>query len=369
MSNGSDQQNCYEQKRLLKVRLTSPAKVTVALALMVIVGLSTSCSARGLHSGQAERLVFVTHDSFALSDGLLARFTEQTGVTVDVVTGGDAGELATKLALAKDAPIGDVAFGIDNTFASRVLESEVFDSYTSILARDGAQDYQLSGVDQLTAIDHGDVCINIDTKYFAEHNLPEPATFDDLINPRYQNLTVVENPATSSPGLAFLLATIAEYADNWQDYWRALKANGVTSVDSWEQAYSVDFTGSSGKGSRPIVVSYASSPPFEVGADGAQPTTKALLNTCFRQVEYAGILHGTKNKEAAQKLIDFLLSAAVQADLPNSMYVYPVQYNTPLPDLWSKYAPIPENPHTLPSSDIAQNRETWQKQWRSIFQE
>lgn len=341
-------------------------------AVVSAAALAAGCSlSSGGSPADADALVLVTHDSFSLSDGVLQQFTDETGVPVEVRTSGDAGQLASQLVLTKDDPIGDVAFGIDNTFASRVTGNGVFDDYVSPKAAGGADRYAIPGSDALTAVDYGDVCLNYDAAWFERHGAAPPSSIADLVRPQYEGLTVVENPATSSPGLAFLLATIASQPDGagpdaWQDYWRALKANGVQVDDGWTQAYDVDFSGSSGHGSRPVVVSYATSPPAEIGEDGSPPQTRVVDSSCFRQVEYAGVLHGTDKPEAAREFIDFLLSDAVQRDVPQQMYVMPVQRGTPLPESFARYAARPAHPLSMGAQRIGQNRDDWIRRWRGI---
>lgn len=347
-----------------KVRWSAAAVGMIAAAGVTLA----SCSAGAVGGEPKADLVLVTHDSFAISDDVLAQFEAQTGLTVEVRGSGDAGALTSQLVLTKDNPLGDVAFGVDNSFASRAVEAGVFADYTSPAAAGGAADYAYPGSSALTAIDYGDVCLNIDYRYFAERSLTEPVTLADLTKPEYRDLTVVQSPATSSPGLAFLLATIATDGDGWQQYWKDLAGNGVKVADGWTQAYNVDFSGSAGQGSRPIVVSYASSPPAEVGADGSAPPTKALADTCFRQIEYAGVLAGTANPEGARKLVDFLLSPAVQADLPGQMYVFPVQRGTPLPEAYEEYAANPDAPLTMDPATIGAQRDEWIAEWRSLVQ-
>ncbi|WP_182359868.1 thiamine ABC transporter substrate-binding protein [Tomitella gaofuii] len=355
-----------------------------ALIMVVALAAAAGCSLSGGGGDGDGPLVLVTHDSFALSEGVLDGFTAQTGVDVEVRNSGDAGRLASELVLTKGDPLGDVAFGIDNTFASRVIGQGVFEPYVSPAAQDGAQDYAVPGSDELTAVDYGDVCLNIDTGWFARHGIAAPSSIADLTRPEYKGLTVVENPATSSPGLAFLLATIVTQSGGpgqseattqadrpaqdggWQDYWRALRDNGLKVVDGWTQAYTVEFSGSSGAGPRPIVVSYASSPPAEAGADGSAPPTRALAGSCFRQVEYAGVLSGTDRPEAARELVDFLLSPEVQQDLPGQMYVFPVQRGTPLPAVFAEYAARPAHPLTMDPARIGTHRDAWIRQWRDI---
>jgi thiamine transport system substrate-binding protein len=327
----------------------------------------TGCSVgTGGGDDQGERkVVLVTHDSFAMSDDVMKEFTEDTGITIDVRKLGDAGALTNQLVLTKGSPLGDVAYGVDTTFASRALDEGVFAEYTPRV--DGPAEYALDDSNRLTAVDIGDVCLNIDPAALKAKGVPEPAGYADLANPRYKDLLVVEDPATSSPGLAYLLGTIAELGDGWQDHWRALKANGVQVVSGWEEAYTQEFSGSSGKGPRPIVVSYASSPSAELDDQG-NPRTKAVLDTCFRQVEYAGVLAGAKHADDAEKVMDFLLSERFQSQVPEQMYVYPARAGVALPDAWQKAAPLPAASAELPSAEIQRNRERWIGEWRAIVQ-
>src|SRR6478735_11861930 len=245
----------------------------------------------GTASGAAsKKVVLVTHESFALPEDLQQKFEQETGYTIVTRASGDAGALTNKLVLTQDKPLGDAAFGVDNTFASRALDEGVFTPYAAKLP-EGADQFLLDGDEdqRLTPIDNASVCVNIDDTWFAQHDVTPPATLDDLVKPAYRDLFVTPGAATSSPGMAFLLSTIAAYGeDGWQDYWSKLMANGTKLVAGWSDAYEVDFTQGGGNGDRPIVLSYDSSPAFTV-ADGAS-TTRALLDTCFRQVEYAGVL-------------------------------------------------------------------------------
>lgn len=310
-------------------------------------------------------LVLVTHDSFALSEGTLEEFTDETGVVVDVQAAGDAGELVNKLVLTKDSPLGDVVFGIDNTFASRAADNGVLEKYVSDDVTDAEAAYLLpeaSGGEYLTPIDSGDVCVNVDHEWFAEAGIPEPATLDDLVDPAYEGLLVVEAANSSSPGLAFLLATIAAYGDGWPDYWSALIDNQVKIAASWSDAYYVDFSGPSSEGDRPLVVSYASSPP----AESPPGSTGVLLDTCFRQTEYAGVIAGTEHPEEARQLVDFLFSPTVQNDIPENMYVFPVNSAAELPESWAEYAEIATDPYEIDPGEIDANRERWIAEWAAI---
>jgi thiamine transport system substrate-binding protein len=338
------------------------------LRTVLLVGTLTAalagCSLTGGDDDQGERkVVLVTHDSFAMADEVMAKFTADTGITIDVRKVGDAGALTNQLVLTKGSPIGDVAYGVDTTFASRALDEDVFARYAPDVA--GPARYAIDDTDRLTAVDLGDVCLNIDPAALAARGVPAPTGYADLVKPQYKDLVVVEDPATSSPGLAYLLGTIATLGDGWQDHWRALRANGVQVVSGWEEAYTQAFSGSSGKGPRPIVVSYASSPSAELD-DAGNPRTRAVLGTCFRQVEYAGVLAGAKHADDAEKVMDFLLSAEFQSRVPEQMYVYPAREGVALPEAWRKAAPLPTAPAELPSTEIQRNREQWIDEWRAI---
>jgi len=306
---------------------------------------------------ESKTLTVITHDSFALSDATIASFKESSGYDVKFVAPGDVGTLVNQLVLTKDAPLGDVVYGIDNTFAGRAISEGVVTPYASPALPAGAAAYGADDKDSLTPVDYGDVCLNADTGWFTAHKLAVPEALDDLVKPEYKDLLVVENPASSSPGLAFLAATVGQKGDpGYLDYWTALKANGVKVVKGWTEAYTVEFSGSTGKGDRPLVVSYSSSPAYE-------PATEVLTSTCFRQVEYAGVLAGAQNVVGARKFVDFMLSGRVQAEIPEQMYMYPVDPNAKLPADWRKDAAVVDDPIQLSIDALAEGRDTWIKAW------
>jgi thiamine transport system substrate-binding protein len=325
-------------------------------AVVLVALLAAGCSLSGGDS-QPAGVTLVTHDSFTVRQELLDDFQKTTGIKVEIRKTGDAGALTNQLVLTKANPIGDLAFGVDNTFASRALRENVFQPYTSPDADKGPQRYQADDTHRLTAVDVGDVCVNVHTAGLK--GVPEPKTFEDLADPKYKDMLVVESPATSSPGLAFLFATVQHFGQNWPDYWTRLKANGVQAVSGWEEAYNQDFSAT--KGTRPLVVSYASSP-------AATPDTKALLDTCYRQVEYAGILAGAKHPDQAHKVLDWLVSQQFQAEVADQMYVYPARDGVALPEAWQKVAPLPTSSAELPANDVQQHREDWVNQWRTLVQ-
>ncbi|MEU9380737.1 thiamine ABC transporter substrate-binding protein [Streptomyces sp. NPDC048279] len=347
------------------------------LAAAVGLGLVT-LSACGSSSGDAadsRTVTLVSHDSWAVSKNVLQDFEKRSGYKVHVLKDGDAGQAVNKAILTKDNPQGDVFFGVDNTLLSRALDNGLFQPYEAKgLDRVGAG-YQLDAAKhRVTPVDYGDICVNYDKAYFSEHRLTPPASYADLVKPQYKNLLVTENAATSSPGLGFLLGSAAQYGDGgWQGYWKKLKDNGVKVVDGWEQAYNEEFSGSAGgkkaKGDRPLVVSYASSPPAEVIYGDPKPSTAptgVATGTCFRQIEFAGLLSNAGNTKGGKALIDFLVSKEFQEDMPLNMFVYPVLKGAAVPAEFTKYGPAAQDPETMAPEKIAANRDQWVKTWTSL---
>ena len=315
-------------------------------------------------------LVIQTHDSFAISEEVLDSFEQEADMEVGILQSGDAGRALNQAILTKENPTADVFFGVDNTLLSRALEADLFLAHRSPLLEDVPDRFQLDPEHRVTPIDYGDVCLNYDKEFFAGSGLTVPRTLEDLTGPEYRGLLVAENPATSSPGLAFMLATIARFGESggytWRDYWADLRANELLVTDGWEEAYYGAFSGGSGEGEHPLVVSYASSPPAEVFFAEPPPDTAptgVITDGCFRQIEFVGVLRGTEHEEGAQALIDFMLSLPFQDDIPLNMFVFPVNQDASLPEVFVEHTIIPEEPLEMPAEEIGANRDRWVEEW------
>jgi thiamine transport system substrate-binding protein len=341
--------------------------------LLIMLILTVIVIPMSAQNDDAPTLTIVTYDSFALSEDVLAQFVEDANVKVEILRFPDAGDVVNQSILSKNNPLGDVLYGVDNTFLGRALDAELFTPYESTGIDSIDQQSYFEDTDgAVTPVTYGDVCLNYDVAYFAENDLPLPESLADLTDPAYEGMLVVEDPASSSPGLAFLLTTIAEFGEEgdytYLDFWDDLVANDALVVDDWTQAYYGEFSAGSEEGTRPLVVSYASSPPVEVlfaETELDEAPTGAIVadNMCFRQIEYVGILDGTDNLEAAQAFVDFTLSVAFQEDLPLQMFVFPVNEDAELPELFQEYAAIPENPVAMSPRQIDENRDRWLQEW------
>jgi thiamine transport system substrate-binding protein len=317
-------------------------------------------------SAKGTKITLVTHDSFALSDTTLEQFTTETGIEVELLKSDDAGAMVSQAVITSGKPTADVMFGVDNTFLCKALEADVFTPYESPALKNVPSELQLDRHRRVTPIDVGDVCVNYWKDSFEAGKAP--SSFDDLTEAGFENQFVTEHPDTSSPGFAFLLATIAKYGDKgWEDYWRKLRDNGLAIAPGWTEAYSEQFK--SGGGDKTIVTSYASSPAAEVVfSEGKlkEPPTDVVDETCFRQIEFAGVLRGTSHPEAAAALVDFLLSDTVQNDIPLNMFVFPVSKTATVPAEFAAHAELVDKPLTIDPATIESNRIDWTERWAKV---
>ena len=310
-------------------------------------------------------ITLLTHDSFNFPKELLEQFTKESGVEVKVQSVGDGGTLTNQLVLTKDAPLGDVVYGIDNTVAYRLLKDE-------IISNEGIpspnKDLDISSIPGLVPIDQGDVCINLDKTWFTTKNIAQPTSLDDLTKPEYKDLLVAMNPATSTPGMAFMLATIEKYGtDGWKDYWKKLKDNGLKVTEGWSDAFSVDYSAGEGAGPRPLMVSYGSSPAYSVNEAGTESTTAAMQDSCYRQVEYAGVVKGAKNTEGAKAFVKYMLKPDIQKVIADNMYMYPTVAGVAAPEGFTEFGYLAEQPTIVSIEEIAVNGERWLRDWQEVI--
>ncbi len=333
---------------------------------VALLSTSIAAFAPAVHAQKAPVLRVLTHGSFDLPKEQLAQFEKDAGVQLQIVKAGDAGEMTNKLILTKARPIADVVYGIDNTLLPRALAAGVIEPYTGPAAQRLSAATLDAGV---VPVDYGYVTLNIDKAWFAKSGLALPTRLEDLTQPAYAKLLVVQNPATSSPGMAFLLATIGglgeEAAFQW---WAAMRANGVKVAKGWTEAYYTDFTRNGG--TRPIVVSYASSPAAEVFYSKEKITESPTANLflkggVFRQVEGVALVKGGRPaaREAAGRFIEFMRSAPVQQSLQTTMWMLPAEVGASRADVIKRHAVDPSSYDNPPSAEVAKNAKAWLQRW------
>lgn len=342
--------------------------VLAALATLVLLGAGAVT---------AQRVTLLTHESFALPEALVEAFETDSGIDLEVVTGGDAGEMVNRALLTRGRPIADVLFGIDDALIEREGARELFEPYRAA-GLDTVPEGLRFADDLLTPITVGYVLFNLDPAAFEARGVPLPEDLRDLVEAPYEGLTVVPDPATSSPGLAFLLTTVAAFGEggeyDWLDYWADLRDADVRVVSGWSDAYYTSFTRYGGD--RPAVLSYATSPAAEVmfaeGPVASAPTVNLLCGGCaWRQIEAAGVLAGSDEPEAARRVVDFLLSPDVQAAVPESMFVHPARAGTELPDAFGAYAPVPDGDQIgdLDRGRVEAEQARWLEQWTRVVRQ
>ncbi len=330
-----------------------PGRARLGIAATILTVIAAVSCGDDPEQSESASLTLVAYDSFPAEGtpliDALAEFTADTGTKVTVLNAGDTGAMVTKAVLTAGNPEGDVMWGVDTTFLSAATDGNVFEG-------------------EPVEVDYGDVCVNYDIEWFSVRGIDPPSSLDDLARPEYRGLLAVPDPSKSSPGLAFLLATIDAFGEGgWQGYWKGLRDNDVAVTDSWDTMYFESFTRAGGD--RPLVVSYGSSPPYEViNADPPRTdaTTAVVADTCVRQVEYAGVLRGTARPDEASELLTFLRSERFQRELPLSLYVYPAVDGVTLPEAFVEHTVIPDDPLAIDPVAVADNRERWQDEWTQI---
>ncbi len=315
----------------------------------------------------SDSVVLVTYSGYVLPEKAAAAFTERTGLKIEVVATDDAGAALGRAILAAGDPEGDLFFGVDTTFLTQATDSGAFTRTEPVLDALPAGVADPSGT--LVPIDESTVCVNVDRSWFEANGRTPPTTFEQLADPSFAGLLVAEDPAASSPGLVFLSATVAKFGDGAPAFWQRLLDNDVEIAGGWSDAYFSSYTVNGGD--RPLVVSYASSPPAEVmdsDDPAAQPKSVVLEDTCTRQVEYAGVLDGAANPDGARELLAAMQSEDWQAALPASNYVFPVRPDVELPPAFARFAVRPADPIELDPVEVGRHRDEWLDGWRDVME-
>ncbi len=348
-------------------RISFWALGALALSATAAVALPTVALAQTVKAAaKPVTLRVMTHGSFDLPKELLAEFEQSAGAKLQIVKGGDAGEMTNKLILTKAKPIADVVYGIDNTLLPRALAAGVVEPYTGPAAQRPSAVAMDGGV---VPVDYGYVTLNIDKAWFAQKGLALPTSLADLTQPAYASLLVVQNPATSSPGQAFVFATIAGLGEEGAfQWWAQMRANGVKVVKGWSEAYYTEFTRNGG--TRPIVVSYASSPAAEVFYSKEKITESPTANLflkggVFRQVEGVALVKGGNPaaREAAGRFIEFLRSAPVQQALQTTMWMFPAEAGAQRVDVMKAHASEPAAFDNPTPADMNAKGKAWLQRW------
>jgi thiamine transport system substrate-binding protein len=347
-------------------------RALAACSAFVLI-LSVSACQSADNSNANSEVTLLAYDSFQISDDTVAKIKSETGYSLNVITAGNAGELASRVILSAGEPEGDLVYGIDSLNTEKITAASALTDYTidNLPTFKSAvdDDVDASFSTQLMPVDYGFVCVNADKEYFANGELALLDSLDKLAEPEYAKRFVAINPTTSSPGRAFFIKTVDKYGENgWKDYWQRLKEGGVRIANSWSDAYEVDYTVTAG-GAYPLMVSYSTSPADTLTDNKQQSKATAIDDTCIAQTEYAGVLRGAKNEIGANKVLEFLLQTDFQNSIASEMYMYPVNAEANVPADWEKFAPEPDAKYTkmnLSAKTISENYDKWLEEWNEL---
>jgi thiamine transport system substrate-binding protein len=339
----------------LKIRPTAAALVVLVLAAVCAGGALLFAAPA---AEQEPGLVIYAYDSFVSEWGpagkVVPKFEQATGIEVEVVSVGDAGQVLSRVILEKDRPRADIAVGIDNNLLARALEEKVFEPYRSPNLERVPPDLRFDPSHSVTPFDYGYFAFVYDSAALKE----PPRSLEELTEPRFRERIIVEDPRTSSPGLGLLLWTIAVYGEGYLDYWERLEPNLLTITDGWDTAYGM-FT----SGEAPLVLSYTTSPAYHLEYEQTERYQALIFEKGnYLQIEGMGILRGAPHPEAARQYIDFILTEDFQVEIPLTNWMYPVVPVVPTPDSF-RLAPRPKLSLQLPAEAISKLQERWIDAW------
>ncbi len=328
--------------------------------ILVIMGLLVIGSFGTVLATEADLTIY-TYDSFVAEWGpapkVIPKFEKKYNVKVQMISVGDAGHVLNRAILEKKNPRADIILGIDNNMLSKALDSGILEPYVSKNLSLLPDELIFDKTHHITPFDHGYFAIVYDTKKISK----PPVSFEDLLHPRFRNKLILEDPRTSSPGLGFLLWTIAVYKEDYLKYWERLRPNILTITEGWDTAYGL-FT----SGEAPMVLSYTTSPAYHVEYEDTTRYQAAIFKEGnYLQIEGMGILKGSKNRMLAEKFIDFILTEDFQMEIPLTNWMFPVNPEVKTPDSF-RYAPKPDKTLSLDTFEIERNQDRWIKGWLSV---
>jgi thiamine transport system substrate-binding protein len=363
--------------------------VAIALAQMLsgCLGNASECSSTGPTDFAGQELRVLDHGAFRFIRPL---FENQTGARLIQLRGDDAGTALQQAIDSKGNPVADVIFGIDNALFFRAARAGILEPYASPrlehldLPRQRLDDFRYNGHLLATPVDHGFINVNYDARLAQEHEAEKlPTTLHDLARPEWARQFVTQDPRTSTPGLGFLIATVATFGETgpytYLDYWRDLLRNGVLITSGWTEAYVVHFSAGYGQwedgfvGDRTIVTSYTTSPALEAYFGDGTPPSVSLEppRGVFHQVETVAILRCTQQLPLARTFVDLLLGPEFQGQTSERMAMYPVARNASVihtfPTLATPPAQLDPAPFTSAQLDAGLAR--WVEAWANLYRE
>jgi len=338
-------------------------KFSAIFFIIVIIGISVFSFSRRDHRSAVStggNLTIYAYDSFVSEWGpgpaVFSAFEEKYGIKISAISAGDAGQVMQKAIIEKDNPRADLLIGIDNNLLAKAVNEKILEPYKSKNLNRIPKELLFDPTNRLTPFDYGYFSIIYDSEKISN----PPLSLNDLLKPEYKDSIILMDPRTSSPGLGFLLWTIAEYGDGFTEYWQKLMPSVLTITDGWDSGYGL-FT----EGEAPMVLSYTTSPAYHAEyEDNYRYRTAIFSSGHYMQIEGIGIVKNSKNRKNAELFIDFILEDTIQNIIPLTNWMYPVNTHLELPDSFM-YAPKPKATLIIDSKKINRQLVGWIEEWIS----
>ena len=327
-----------------------PAEEKMRLVIIIFLISIFSSSLR------AEKLTIYTYDSFVSEWGpgpiVEKIFEDKYEIDLQFIAVDSAATLLNKIILEGENTKADLVLGLDMNLFNAAEKSQLFVSHN------------LKNINNKLTLPlnwESDIFVPYNYGYFAfvynNKTLKNPPlSMEDLINKTDARI-VIQDPRTSTPGLGLLTWMKALYGDSAQNKWSQLNKKIISVTKGWTDAYYNFFMA----GEADIVLSYSTSPAahimFEENYDISASTFK---EGNYISVEFAGILNSSKNKQMANKFLDFMISDDFQKVIPGTNIMYPVT-NVEMPEAFNKLE-IPKFLQLDPK-DINDNKDTWINEW------
>ena len=322
--------------------------------------------------GQDDRPPFVvyTYDSFASwgpASAIEQAFEAMYPADVRFVAVADSRSMLTRLRQEREAGRqgADVFIGIEAADLARTRELDLF------LPLQPEDVPNLSVVPQSLLLDpsgslipyeHGYITFVYDSEQVDTTTLAR--TFEELLDPRYRNQIILEDPRMSSPGLSFLLWTIDRFGDpGYLDYWRQLAPNVLTVTGGWGEAYDLFLAGEAS-----IVLSFSTDTAYSVIDHGSARHKVMLLdNQGYRNVYFMGVVQGTEHFDWATAFLDLVLSPEIQSLIPTTEWMFPANPEALLPVSFYQYAVTPPQPVMIAPGEVLAHLDRWLREWALVI--
>ena len=315
----------------------------------------------GAAAAQDNTLTVYTYESFTSEWGpgpkVKETFEAECSCTIEFVPVADGVALLNRLKLEGADTEADIVLGLDTNLTHEARETGLFAphgiSLDNVSVPGGWSD------DIFVPFDYGYFAVVYNSDVVSE----PPTSLKELVEGGSEPKIAIQDPRTSTPGLGLLLWVKAVYGDDAKDAWAKLQDRVLTVTPGWSEAYGLLTSGEA-----PMVLSYTTSPAYHLIAEREERYKAAeFAEGHYIQIEVAGItVNGAQNPLAAQ-FLEFMTGPGFQDAIPETNWMFPAGATTePLNPVFSDMI-RPEEPLTIDSETVAENRRAWIDEWLSVM--